>query len=325
VSDVLDRVREACAAVASRARSVRVAPERLEALAAELERAPAPLELDPAHHQLGDPGTTLAYVLTLDAVNFGSGWFPKLRKRPGLSGYFTIATSLKEHFEARGAWSAADLRGLDTDACRRVFGQPAGDACVDELMALFARALRELGEWLGARHGDRFEGPFEQAAGSAARLVTALAEMPLYRDVSRYDGIDGYDGIEVPFFKRAQLTAADLAAALGGEGLGRFHDLDRLTLFADNLVPHVLRCEGVLAVEPALAKRIEAEERIPAGAPEEIELRACAVDAVEHMVAAIRQRGGTATAQQLDFQLWNRGQRPEIKAHPRHRTRTTFY
>jgi hypothetical protein len=319
VSDVLDRVREACAEVASRARSVRVEPERLEALAAELEQAPAPPELDPAHHHLGDPGATLAYVVTLDAVNFGSGWFPKLRKRPGLSGYFTIATSLKERFEARGPWSAADLRALDTDACRAVFGQQGGDACVDELMALFARALRELGGWLEARHGDRFEGPFEQAAGSAAGLVTALAEMPLYRDVSRYDGI------EVPFFKRAQLTAADLAAALGAEGLGHFHDLDRLTLFADNLVPHVLRCEGVLTVEPALAKRIEAEARIPAGAPEEIELRACAVDAVERMVAAIRRKGGSATAQQLDFQLWNRGQRPEIKAHPRHRTRTTFY
>ena len=101
MSDVLDRVREACAEVASRARSVRVEPERLEALATELEQAPAPPELDPARHHLGDPGATLAYVVTLDAVNFGSGWFPKLRKRPGLSGYFTIATSLKERFEAR--------------------------------------------------------------------------------------------------------------------------------------------------------------------------------------------------------------------------------
>jgi len=186
-------------------------------------------------------------------------------------------------------------------------------------MALFARALRELGGWLGDRYGDRFAGPIEDAAGAAARLVTLLAEMPLYHDVSRYDGL------EVPFFKRAQLTAADLSAALSGEGLGRFHDLDRLTLFADNLVPHVLRREGVLVVEPALARAIEAEALIPAGAPEEIELRACAVDAVEGMVAVIQGQGGETTAQQLDFQLWNRGQRPEIKAHPRHRTRTTFY
>lgn len=316
---MLDRVRAACAEVAERARSVRIDPARLEILASRLGRAPAPPALDPAHHHLGDPGSTAAYVLTLDAVNFGSGWFPRLRKRPGLSGYFTIATALKERFEVDGPWDGAELRGLDAAECHRVFGQPPGDPDVDELMALFARALRDLGAWLGARHADRFEGPFERAAGSAARLVTDLAEMPFYRDVACYDGL------EVPFFKRAQLTAADLAAALGGEGLGRFHDLARLTLFADNLVPHVLRCEGVLVAEPGLARRIEAEERIPAGAPEEVELRACAVEAVERMVDALRRSGAAATAQQLDFQLWNRGQRPEIKARPRHRTRTTFY
>jgi hypothetical protein len=306
---------------------VRVEPERLAALAAELGAAPAPPELDPAHHHLGDDASTVCFVLTLDAVNFGSGWFPELRKRPGLSGYFTIATSLKQQFEVGGPWSAAALRALDAAACARVFGQEEAGPDAQELMGLFAQALRDLGEWLGLRHGDRFEGPFEAAAGRAARLVELLAEMPLYRDVSRYDGL------EVPFFKRAQLTAADLAAALHGQGLGRFHDLDRLTLFADNLVPHVLRREGVLVAEPALAGRIEAGERIPAGAPEEVELRACAVDAVERMVAAIRDAGsGTSgaagsavTAQQLDFLLWNRGQRPEIKAHPRHRTRTTFY
>ena len=74
-------------------------------------------------------------------------------------------------------------------------------------------------------------------------------------------------------FRGACFTAADLSAALGGEGLGCFHDLDRLTLFADDLVPHVLRCEGVLVAAPALARRIDSEELIPASAAEEIELR----------------------------------------------------
>ena len=27
----------------------------------------------------------------------------------------------------------------------------------------------------------------------------------------------------------------------------------------------------------------------------------------------------------LDYLLWHRGQRPEIKAHPRHRTRCSYY
>jgi hypothetical protein len=143
--------------------------------------------------------------------------------------------------------------------------------------------------------------------------------MPLYRDVARYDGL------EVPFYKRAQLTSADLAAAFGGEGPGCFRDLAELTLFADNLVPHVLRREGVLVYAPPLAARIDRGEVIEAGSPEEVELRAASVHAVESCVAESRRLGADLTSQQLDYRLWTRGQRPEYKAHPRHRTRTSYY
>jgi hypothetical protein len=306
-ADVLDRIRQACARVAAGARSVRIDADRLSALAAELAEAPRPpAGLDPAHRALGDPELTLAYVLTLGAVNFGSGWFPKLHKRPGLSGYFSVASALEERFAARGAWSADALRRVGAAECATVFGQDLALPEQAELMALFARALGDLGCWLAERHGGRFAGPLEAAGGSAARLVEDLALMPLYRDVA------SYDGLEVPFYKRAQLSAADLAAAFGGRGYGRFRDLHRLTLFADNLVPHVLRREGVLVYAPELAKRIDAGELIDAGSPEEVEIRAGAVHAVERCVAEIVRGGGRTTAQQPDSLL-------------RHRTRTSFY
>jgi len=318
-ANVLERVREGCAGVMEHARSVRIEGARLSALARELAEAQIPPAApDPAHQRLGDRAATLAYVLTLGAVNFGSGWFPRLRKRPGLSGYFMLATGLRERFEVRGPWSARELCRLEPGDCAEVFGQDRAATEVMELMALFARALGDLGGWLLERYGGCFEGPLEAAQGSAARLVELLAEMPLYRDVS------SYRGFEVPFYKRAQLTAADLAAAFGGEDWGRFRDLDRLTCFADNLVPHVLRCAEVLVYAPQLARRIDAGELLAAGSPEEVEIRAAAVHAVERCVAELAH-AGRGTAQQLDFLLWNRGQRAEIKAHPRHRTRTTFY
>src|SRR5690606_5243227 len=98
-----------------------------------------------------------------------------------------------------------------------------------------------------------------------------------------------------------------------------------LTCFADNLVPHVLRHEGVLRYAPALAERIAREELLPSGAPEEVEIRAAGVHAVERLVEAIRAAGGHATAHAIDMALWRRGQDPAIKAHPRHRTRCPFY
>jgi hypothetical protein len=64
----------------------------------------------------------------------------------------------------------------------------------------------------------------------------------------------------MPFFddpglwKRAQIAANDLALA----GVASFADIDRLTVFADNLVPHVLRIDGVLRYDPELAARVDA-------------------------------------------------------------------
>jgi hypothetical protein len=315
---LFDEVRAACARVAVRARFVAIDEAALERWV-DANRELAPLAgSDPAHQHFEDSATTLAYVITLDAINFGSGWFPELRKRPGMSGYFTVATCLREHFERTGAFRVRDLARFDADRCAALFEQRANPA-VHGLMELFARALRELGGWLEERHGGSFASAVAAAGGSAERLAASLAEIPLYRDVARYAGF------EVPLYKRAQLTAADLSAAFGGRGCGAFRDLERLTIFADNLVPHVLRCEGVLVYDPGLLARIERGELVLAGSPEEVEIRAVALHAVERIVRALRARGVDASARRLDHLLWHRGQRPEIKAHPRHRTRCPYY
>ncbi len=172
-------------------------------------------------------------------------------------------------------------------------------------MHLFATALNDLGQYLLDGFGGRFVDLIEAAGSSAERLVQLLIAMPYFNDVELYNGM------AVPFYKRAQLTAADLSLAFGGEVPGRFDDLERLTIFADNLVPHVLRADGVLVYDKALAARIDAEELIPAGCAEEVEIRACAVHAVELLVQILREGHGV-TAAGLDYLLWNRGHKPVV-------------
>lgn len=320
MSGLFDTIRERAARVADRARFVRIDVPALDRLADQLTaHPPAPPAWDPVTHHVGTPRSRLAYVLTLDTINFGSGWFPKLRKRDGRSGYFTVAMGLKDRFDAEGPWSASELAALSPLDLADVTGQRLEDPDVVELMALFSTALNELGRLLERRWGGSFSALVESANASAAQLVSLLVEMPLYRDVSTYDDLD------VPFYKRAQIAAADLAIAFDGTAWGRFEDLDRLTCFADNLVPHVLRCEGVLEHHPDLAARIDRGEPLEHDSPEEVEIRACGLHAVERIVGAIRARGGAATAQGIDMALWHRGQRPEIKARPRHRARCPYY
>ena len=294
-----DQIRRAAARVAGRARSVRVVAEAIEPYAVTLaSRSPPPPDLE---------GATLeeraAFSLTLNAINFGSGWFPTLRKKEGRSGYRTVEAGLRAH----GPWSADALAAMTAEEIAVVTGQDPAH----ELMHHYARHLRELGERVRDAHEGSFLALARSGEGSAERMASRLGSWPTWRDVSVYDGAD------VPFFKRAQIAAADLAVA----GIAPVDDLGTLTLFADNLVPHVLRIDGVLEFDPDLVARIDAEQLIEHDSPEEVEIRACALHAVELLVAA----HGDTTATAVDNVLWNRGAAPRYKARPRHRARTTDY
>jgi hypothetical protein len=286
-----DEVRRTAREIAERARFVSIDAGALRAL----DPGPPPA-LDAERHYLeGSPEEVAHFMLVLDSINFGSGWFPTLRKRPGMSGYFTVASSLTDFWRSNGGWSVDDLRALRGNDVAAVLGQEPDH----ELMGLYAEALRDLGVFLDGR---RALDVVAAAEGSAERLASMLAAgMPFYDDVG--------------FWKRAQIVPNDLALA----GVAEFDDLDRLTIFADNVVPHVLRVDGVLRYDPSLAARIDAGELLPPG-DEEREIRGCAVHACE----LLSERLGVP-AREIDTALWTRGQAPEYKAVPRHRTRTVFY
>ncbi|HUC08528.1 MAG TPA: queuosine salvage family protein, partial [Solirubrobacterales bacterium] len=178
------------------------------------------------------------------------------------------------------------------------------------LMADYAAALRDVGEHVRADHGSSFKVVIDAAAGSAPALAELLARWSAFADVSTYDGR------RIPFFKRAQIAAADLDRM----GLAELRDLDRLTAFADNLVPHVLRLDGVLHLDPALEERIEAGELLEHGSPEEVELRACTVHAIEQFASLT-----SLSPAQIDGVLWNRGAGERYKSHLRPRSRNTAY
>jgi hypothetical protein len=288
-----DEVRAHAAAVMAKATSVRIDEDA--AARVQLTEADQP-QLDPTRHYLeGSPAEVATYLLALDTINFGSGWFPTLRKRPRCSGYFTIAWGLADRFRAHGPWSNRDLRAMTAGEIADALGQRHDH----ELMALYAQALRQLGAFLGERSA---LGLVKEAGGSAERMAELLAGgMTMYADRG--------------FYKRAQIVPSDLALA----GVARFGDLSELTIFADNLVPHVLRLDGVLVLDPRLEAHIDAERLLRPG-PQERELRAGAVHACVH----IARRLGI-TEQELDNILWTRGGAPQYKAVPRPRCRVVWY
>jgi len=317
--NLFDEIRSACRDVAEGAAFLRIDRTKLPDYARSLGSAGS-ARLDPTAHFLGHGERTLASILIQDTVNFGSGWFPQLKKRPGKSGSITLASWLRDAFAAGQNFSASKLAEISARDCARIFNQDLRVPLIADLMEKFAQALNQLGHFVAEQFHGKYAGLVESADESAESLVGILRSMPFFEDV------ETWRGRRVPFYKRAQLTAAELALAFDHSGWGKFRDLDKLTIFADNLVPHVLRVDGILVYDQDLAARIDREELILAGSAEEVEIRACALHAVELIARELRKTGRGATAKDIDYVLWNRGQSPDYKsAKPRHRTRTVFY
>lgn len=110
----------------------------------------------------------------------------------------------------------------------------------------------QVGIVLVQSYGGRAAALVRKAHQSAVRLVDLIAaSFPGFRDQTVYQGK------QVFFYKRAQIFVADVFGAFQGKGLGRFHDMEELTMFADYRVPVVLeKLGGILYLDATLKQRV---------------------------------------------------------------------
>lgn len=303
-----DLVRSSCRAVTDIARRVVIDTGGLDRLALEARRAIGDTKL----RTVSFDEARAMRVLAGDAINFGSGYHDIVRKEPGLSGARTMQARLDRYLDATGPLDHRRLAAITPSDCSQIFGQELDGGALEELMTSFAIALNDLGGFVETGGGSARK-ILTACENSAVALAQRLSVMPYYDDVAQYRGA------RVAFFKRAQITPADLAR----QGLWSFTDLHRLTAFADNLVPHVLRLDGALVLDPDLERRIGAGERLEAGGDEEVELRAASVVAVDELVARIGRPD--VWAMHVDAWLWERGSGAHYKSVRRPRVRSVYY
>jgi Potential Queuosine, Q, salvage protein family len=267
----------------------------LDAAVDALRERPLPRWDDRRHYS----GERLAeYVLVLDTLNF-SFW-----GAPG--GYWRLAEALRDAFE-RGdpLWEAERLSELDEGRLRAIIGDlPLLDRRVEALHELAALAVRE-------------------AAGELAGLVPPSApELAgfLSRNLESFRDVARYGELEVPFLKRAQIAAADL----WGSGAVAYPDVDQLTCFADYKLPQALRHLGAIEYTDHLARKVDDWVELEPGAPEEVEIRAATVVAVEKLRDRLEDQGRRLLAVEVDWLLWDLAQ-GLFPVRPHHRVRTVFY
>ncbi|KAK9112154.1 hypothetical protein Scep_019673 [Stephania cephalantha] len=228
-------------------------------------------------HYFDNGPLTVQYLFVLDALNF-CFW-------PGADlSYDHLASGLKAAIQNdKSVFNADRLQTYTGPQLRELLKWPRPLPLEDERV----RLLHEVGLELERSFGGKAANLVESCGKSAASLVALIARhFPGFRDHSVYKGH------QVFLYKRAQIFAADLWGAFKGQGYGEFNDIGAVTIFADYIVPAVLRQLGVLKYSSSLAGKIEANKEIGSGTEEEVELRACSIYAVEKMRDLIKMKSG---------------------------------
>lgn len=87
----------------------------------------------------------------------------------------------------------------------------------------------------------------------------------------------------------------------------------------------MLRAEGALEYTDELAQHIDSHKELRSGCEEEIEIRAATVVAIEMLRQFLERSNVELMTVEVDWLLWQRGEKERELLKPHHRTKTIFY
>jgi hypothetical protein len=157
---------------------------------------------------------------------------------------------------------------------------------------------------------------YDNGKGLIEKMV---AVFPRFNDTSRYDGHT------IKIYKLAQLGIWMLYAPLHATGGFRLEDPEKMTAFADYIVPVALRVMGITSYSPVLERAINTHQMIARDSVEEIEIRAHCLYAtalLSEEVNKLRPPDRQVIIPQIDARLWTHY---HTTSWPHHLTRTIMY
>ncbi|WVZ66540.1 hypothetical protein U9M48_015744 [Paspalum notatum var. saurae] len=306
----MEAVRASAAWVASRSSHVTVDLQEIEKVVEKIQGDVPKVEWDfEGIHYFDNGPLTVQYLFVLDALNF-CFWPDK-----DLT-YDHLASGLKLALEKdKNALDADRLQNYTGSQLRQLLSWPRPLPIEEERV----RLLHEVGLELERSFGGQAANLVKSAGNSAAALIELITRhFPGFRDHSLYKGH------QVFLYKRAQIFVADLWGAFKGQSYGQFDDINSITIFADYIVPAVLRELGILKYGSNLSCSIDSNSEIVPGSEEEVEIRACSIYAVEKMRDLISKKFGKQLLSiDIDLWLWSCGVQNMALSH--HRTLSIYY
>jgi hypothetical protein len=96
-------------------------------------------------------------------------------------------------------------------------------------------------------------------------------------------------------------------------------------ILPDTLSSLLCRQLGIMVYSDPLREKIDSLQEIPFGCEEEIEIRACTVIAVEMIQKVFKEKGVELLVIEIDWLLWQIGEKKKDEIPPHHRTLTIYY
>ncbi|MFQ5662677.1 MAG: queuosine salvage family protein [Terriglobia bacterium] len=273
------------------------------------EELPLP-EFGPLVGLRRDPEQAIDFILVATTINFAFTHFQTQEK-------FQVDYAGRHWWDAEALFACMQraleegipfldahyLRAIRRADLERIFRGNIELPLLDERVEI----LRSVGEVLAQGYAGRFHHFVESAPPRLYDNGQGLLER-LVREFPRFNDVSEYEGQEIRFYKLAQLGCWVMYSALGPSGGFRLEDAEKMTAFADYIVPAALRVMDILTYSPGLEKAIQSQQLIPRDSPQEIEIRAHTLYATALLCDEVNQRRPPeiqVIIPQIDARLWS--------------------
>lgn len=286
----------------------------------------------PYHPDSKDP-RALNWIFIIDTLNF-CFWTPgddTKWKVNGETGYFALCAAISRALsEGIDIINPVMYSQISEEKLQHILrGDDPSTNC--PLLGERVDCLHEVGKKLLEKYDGQFANCVLKSQNSAMLLLDlVVSEFPCFRDEAEFNGT------RVAIYKRAQILVGDIWACFRGEGLGRFDDIQKITMFADYRVPQVLVHYGAMEYSSELLQILNTGILLKNGCEQEVEIRGGSIYVVEQlkeMVLEELQQNHPAIPTTkvnsilLDHFLWDyrRKHAAELEYIPFHKTYSVYY
>jgi hypothetical protein len=212
------------------------------------------------------------------------------------------------------------LAQVSRQELQRIFAGNIELPMLDEKMEV----LHQVGAVLAEKYSGRFHNFVHDCSPRLYDNGNGLVDR-LVKEFARFNDVSEYDGRTIKFYKLPQLGIWFVYSSLRKSGQFQVDDLQKMTAFADYMVPVALRLMGMTSYSAELEHAINTHQMVPRDSRWEVEIRAHCVYATALLceeVNKIRPKNMQIIIPQIDARLWTHY---HTTWWPHHLTRTIMY